>query len=326
MIQQNVNWPALPVDDWESTYDTLHMCAQIVGKVSLALRPMTNHWWQVSLGLSARGLSTGAIPYGTRTFDMQLDLLDGVLRIDTSEGERRTVPLGAAVRDFYAATMAALDDLDLPVPIWPRPVEVPDPIPFGADVRHATYDGARTRRYWHVLRQVEAILAEFRARFTGKASPVQFYWGSFDLATTRYSGRPAGPPPNADSITRYTYTAEQSTVGFWPGGTWLNGTRVAQPVFFAYTYPEPPGIRDQPIAPAPARFDTSLGEFVLGYDDVRQAADPRRAILDFAQSTYEAGARLQRWPRETLEWTPPTPPSQQRVLAALGTDDLTRTP
>jgi hypothetical protein len=319
MTRQDSSWPALPLDEWESTYDTLHMYAQIVGKISLALRPMTNHWWQVALDLSARGLTTGAMPYGSRTMNVDLDLLDHVLRIDTSAGERRTVPLGGAVRVFYADAMAALDDLGMPVPMWPVPVEVPGPIPFDADDRHATYDPARVGRYWDVLRRVATVLAEFRARFTGKASPVQFYWGSFDLAATRYSGRPASPPPDADVITRHSYTAEQSTVGFWPGGTWLGGTRVGQPVFFAYTYPEPPGLRQQPVAPTAARFDTDLGEFVVGYDDVRRAGDPRQAILDFAQSAYEAGARLQRWPRERLEWDPPTPPSHRRVTARLPT-------
>jgi hypothetical protein len=238
---------------------------------------------------------------------MDLDLVDHVLSIDTESGQRRTVGLGRPVRDFYTDTMTALDDLGLHVPIWTRPVEVPDPIPFDEDTVHSTYDPAQAERYWHVLCQVEGIFDEFRARFTGKASPVQFYWGSFDLATTRYSGRPTNPPPNADTITRFSYTAEQSSFGFWPGGTWLNGMRVEQPVFYSYTYPEPPGIRDQPVSPASAYFDTGLGEFVLSYDDVRQANDPRQAILDFAQTTYEAGARLQHWPRDVLEWTPPTP-------------------
>jgi hypothetical protein len=314
MTRHAPSWPALPVADWAPTYDTLHMYSQVVGKVPLALRPMTNHWWQVGLDLSARGLTTGAMPHGGgRTFDMGLDLLDHQLRIDTSEGERRTIPLGGPVCEFYADTMATLDNLGLHVSIWPKPVEVPDPIPFDDDDRHATFDRAQAQRYWQVLRQIETIFTEFRARFTGKASPVQFYWGSFDLATTRFSGRPADPPPNADPITRFSYTAEQNTIGFWPGGTWLNGARVEQPVFFAYTYPEPPGLRDQPVAPQPARFDTDLGEFILDYDHVRRADDPRQVILDFAQSTYEAGARLQRWPVSTLEWTPPPPPRHDRV-------------
>jgi len=308
-------WAPLPVADWEPTYDTLHMYTQIVGKISLALRPMTNHWWQVALELSARGLRTAAIPHGARTFEMEFDFVDHVLHIDADGGERRTIGLGGPVRDFYLRTMTALDGLGLHVPIWTMPVEVPDPVPFDQDTVHATYDPAQAERYWHVLCQVEGIFDEFRAGFTGKASPVQFYWGSFDLATTRYSGRPTDPPPDADTITRFSYTAEQSSLGFWPGGTWLNGARVEQPVFYSYTYPEPPGVRDQPVSPASASFDTGLGEFVLSYDDVRLADDPRQAILDFAQSTYEAGARLQQWPRDVLEWTPPTPPSYRRATA-----------
>jgi hypothetical protein len=316
MTNQEQRWPALPVSDWQPTYDTLHMYTQIIGKILLALRPMTNHWWQVALELSGRGLRTGAIPHAAGVFEMDLDLVDHVLRIGTASGGRRTVGLGRAVRDFYTDTMTALDELGRPVPIWTQPVEVPDPVPFDQDTVHASYEPAQAERYWHVLCQVGGIFEEFRARFIGKASPVQFYWGSFDLATTRYSGRPTDPPPNADVITRFSYTAEQSSFGFWPGGTWLNGTRVDQPVFYAYTYPEPPGIRDQPINPASAYFDGELGEFVLRYDDVRLAHDPRRVILDFAQTTYEAGARLQRWSREVIEWTPPTLPSHCRAMSA----------
>jgi hypothetical protein len=293
------------------------MYTQIIGKVTLALRPMTNHWWQVALQLSARGLRTPGIPHPAGTFEMDLDLVDHVLRIDTDHGGRRTVGLGGPVREFYTDMMTALDELGLHVPIWTRPAEVADPIPFDEDTVHSTYNPAQAERYWRVLSQVEGIFDEFRARFTGKASPVQFYWGSFDLATTRYSGRPTEPPSNADAITRYSYTAEQSSLGFWPGGTWLNGMRVEQPVFYSYTYPPPPGIRDQPVSPASAYFDAGLGEFVLSYDDVRLANDPRRAILDFAQTAYEAGAGLQHWPRDVLEWTPPTPPSYRRAMLTI---------
>ncbi|GAA0735561.1 hypothetical protein Drose_19545 [Dactylosporangium roseum] len=318
MTNQKPTWPALPLGEWEATYDTLHMYAQIAGKVALALRPMTNHWWQVALELSAHGLTTGAIPYGDRTFSVELDLIEHVARIDTSEDERRTVPLGGPVREFYAGTTAAFADLGIDVPIWPKPVEVADPIPFDRDDRHATYDPGQVERYWHVLRHVGAVFEEFRARFTGKASPVQFYWGSFDLAATRYSGRPTDPPPNADVITRFSFTAEQSAVGFWPGGTAANGARVDEAVFFAYTYPEPRGIRDYPVEPAAARFHPDLGEFVLAYEDVRTTPEPARVILDFAQSAYEAGARLQDWPRELLEWAPPMPPTRRRALAHAG--------
>ena len=298
-------WPALPVSDWEPTYDTLHMYAQVVGKVPLALRPMMNHWWQVALDLTARGLTTGPLPHGERTFTMELDLLDHLLRIDTSDRDRRTVALGGAVREFYGDVMAALSDLGLEVAIWPHPVEVHDPVPFAEDDVHSTYEGGQAERFFHVLRQVYAVLYEFRSRFTGKASPVHFYWGSFDLTATRYSGRPADPPPDADRIIKLTYTAEQNAVGFWPGGTSLSGTRVEQPIFYAYSYPEPPGVRERPLRPEGAGFDPRLGEFVLPYDDVRAAPDPRGAILDFAQSSFEAGAVLQGWPLvEGLEWAP----------------------
>jgi hypothetical protein len=306
-MTESTPWPAMPVSEWEPTLDTLHMYAQVVGKVPLALRPMVNHWWQVALDLTARGLTTGPVFSGDLVFTMDLDLVDHVLRIDMADGRRRTVALGGAVRDFYSDVMAALRDVGVEVAIWPHPVEVRDPIPFVEDDVHATYDAAQVERFFGMLRQIYAVLTEFRARFTGKASPVQFYWGSFDLSVTRYSGRPADPPENADSITRLTYTAEQSAVGFWPGGTWLNGTRVEQPIFYAYSYPEPQGVRERSVLPGPAGFDAGLGEFVLGYDDVRRAAEPHRDVLDFAQSTFEVGARLQDWPLDELEWMSPAP-------------------
>jgi hypothetical protein len=315
-MTESTAWPALPVSDWEPTYDTLHMYTQVVGKVPLALRPMVNHWWQVALDLTARGLTTGPVFHNKRTFTMDLDLVAHELHIDTSDGQRRTVALGAAVRTFYAEVMAALHDLGVDVAIWPHPVEVFNPIPFAEDDVHSTYDEAQVERFFHLLRQVYAVLTEFRARFTGKASPVQFYWGAFDLAATRYSGRPAEPPPNADSMTRLAATAEQSSVGFWPGGTWITGARAEQPVFFAYSYPEPHGLRERSVAPEMAHFDAAFGEFVLGYDDVRRAADPRTMVLDFAQSAYEAGARLQDWSLDSLEWTPPLPSGRARGDAA----------
>ena len=307
MTESTPAWPDMPVSDWEPTLDTLHMYAQVVGKVPLALRPMVNHWWQVALDLTARGLTTGPLFSGDLAFTMNLDLVDHVLRIDTADGRRRTIALGGAVRDFYTGVMAALRDLGVDVAIWPHPVEVRDPIPFAEDDVHSTYDGAQVERFFGLLRQVYVVLTEFRARFTGKASPVQFFWGSFDLSATRYSGRPVDPPENADSITRLTYTAEQSAVGFWPGGTWLNGSRVEQPIFYAYSYPEPDGMRERLVTPEPAGFDAGLGEFVLGYDAVRRTAEPHRAVLDFAQSTFEVGARLQGWPLDALEWMSPAP-------------------
>ncbi|MFF5205072.1 DUF5996 family protein [Streptosporangium sp. NPDC000396] len=307
MVQRTQTWPAMSVDEWQHTYDTLHMYSQVVGKISLAFRPMINHWWQVAFHLTARGMTTGPIPYGGRSFQMDFDLLAHHLCVETSEGERRTIALGGAVRDFYAEVLGTLGHLGIDVEIWPMPVEYADPVRFDEDDRHATYEGAQVQRFWQVLHQIELILTEFRARFTGKCSPVHFFWGAFDLCTTRYSGRPAEPPPEVDRVTRLTFNAEQSDVGFWPGGTWINGARIDQPVFYSYIYPEPQGFREQPVAPATAVYDTDFGEFILRYDDVRSSADPREAILDFAQSTFEAGARLQDWPLEALQWTPPRP-------------------
>jgi hypothetical protein len=298
-------WPSLAVGEWEPTYDTLHMYSQIVGKVGLALSPELPHWWHVGLHLTARGFTTLPLPYNDRTFDMEFDVLQAHLRIDTCEGDRRTIELGGAVREFYADVMQALHDLDIDVKIWPMPVEIRDPIRFDEDDQHSTYDGAQAQRYWHVARQVEVILNEFRGRFAGKSSPVQLYWGGFDLSVARYSGRPSQPPPEADSITKVSFTAEQSEVGFWPGGTWITGKRVEQPIFFSYTFPAPDGFEDQLVLPDAAHYDADLGEFVLPYEAVRGSEDPARLILDFAQTTYEAGARLQGWPIEQLVWPPP---------------------
>ena len=294
-------WPALPITEWEDTFDTLHMYAQIVGKVRLALSPMMNHWWQVPLYLTPRGLTTSPIPYRGGTFLIDFDVFDHALVVQTCQGDTRVLPLGGAVRDFYAHTMHALDSLGIEVTIWTTPVEVVDPIPFEKDDTHATYNPEHAHRYWTILRDVDTVLKEFRARFTGKSSQVHFFWGAFDLAHTRFSGRPAPPRPDADAITRFAYNAEQTSVGIWPGGTWMDGTHVDGPQFFAYAFPEPDGYRASAIAPAAARFDSTLGEFVLDYADVRTASDPRQMILDFAQSTYEAGARLQGWPLADLE-------------------------
>ena len=295
-------WPALPLDAWQGTYQTLHMYTQIVGKVRLTLSPPMNQWWQTPLYLAARGLSTSPIPYpsGHRTFEMRFDFIDHRLVIETCDGEVRGIALGAAVKDFYHEVMETLRTLGIEVRIWTMPVEVPDPIPFQHDDRHATYDPIDAHRFWQVLRQADLVLKEFRGRFTGKSSPVHFFWGSFDLAVTRFSGRPAPPPQGADLITRLGYNAELSSVGFWPGGRGIRGA-VDGAAFYAYSYPEPSGFRDQPVRPDQAFYHDELGEFLLMYDDARASGDPRSAILDFAQSTYEAGARLQGWPLEELE-------------------------
>jgi hypothetical protein len=290
------DWPALPLEPWLETYATLHMYTQVVGKVRLKLAPMMNQWWQVPLYLAARGLTTSPIPYRQRTFELKFDFIDHSLLLSTSDGDTRRIVLGGAVKDFYREVMRALIDLGIEIRIWPTPVEIPDPIPFDRDDRHHTYDPVQAGNFFEVLRRVDVVLREFRARFAGKASPVHFFWGSFDLAVTRFSGRPAPPKPGADLITRRAYDAELSSLGFWPGGRGIPGA-----AFYSYTFPEPDGFRDQPLRPRAARYSGELGEFLLMYDDVRTAPDPRAAILDFAQSTFEAGARLQRWPTELMQ-------------------------
>ena len=299
MTEAHGSWPALPLEAWRETYATLHMYTQILGKVRLALSPMTNHWWHVPLYVTARGLTTSPMPYLDRTFQMDVDLCDHQLVVQTCDGDVRAIALGSTVKDFYGEVMAALRGLGIEVRIWPRPVEVPDPIPFEEDDRHATYDPAAAHQYWQVLRRVDRVFQTFRGRFTGKCSPVQFFWGSFDLAVTRFSGRPAALKPGADPITRFAYNAELSSLGFWPGGGDITGA-----AFYSYTYPQPAGFERQPVRPETAVYQAGLGEFLLLYEHVHSADDPATLILEFAQSTYEAGARLQGWPTDELELRP----------------------
>jgi hypothetical protein len=324
-MHQPETWPALPLAEWQDTYKTLHMYSQVVGKVRLEASPMMNHWWQVPLYLTARGMTTSSIAHGDKSFQLDFDFLDHELVALTSEGASRRLPLGSAVKDFYARVMDTLEALSVPVEIWPVPVEVADPIPFDQDER-STYEPEHAHRFWQVLRRADAVFKRFRARFTGKASPVQFYWGSFDLAVTRFSGRPAQPRPDADVVTRLSYDAELSSLGFWPGGTFPGGA--VDPAFYSYTFPEPAGFPEEPVSPEGARYDSQLGEFLLWYD-ARSAANPERAILDFAQSTYEAGARLQGWPMAELALQverPPRPnaePQEMSELAASKAPNLT---
>jgi Family of unknown function (DUF5996) len=294
-------WPELPLAAWQDTYATLHMWTQIVGKVRLALSPLVNHWWQVTLYLTPRGLTTSPIPYGTRTFAIDFDFLDHVLRIATSDGRVSERPLRAEpVADFYAATMASLRSLDIEVPIWPTPVEVEAPIPFAQDYQHASYDPDAAQRFWRILVQTERVFTEFRSRFLGKVSPAHFFWGALDFAVTRFSGRLApkhGPTPNiADHVVQEAYSHEVSSLGFWPGGGPL-----PEPVFYAYAYPEPAGFKDARIEPKEAYYHPDMGEFVLPYEAVRTAASPDAALLAFAQSTYVAAADLAGWDRAALE-------------------------
>ena len=302
-------WPALPLEAWRPTYQTLHMWTQIVGKVRLALSPMVNHWWHVPLYVTARGLSTGPMPYGERDLEIHFDFIDHNLLILASDGQRKVIPLiPRSVADFYGELMAGLKAMEMPVHIWTTPVEIPEPIPFERDHAHAAYDPQYVTRLWQILVQTEQIFQEFRGRFLGKCSPVHFFWGSFDLAVTRFSGRRAPEKPGADRITREAYSHEVISHGFWPGGAWF-GMEVNSPVYYSYTVPEPPGLREEPVRPSQAFYHPQLSEFVLMYDDLRHADSPRQALLEFLQSTYEAGARRAAWDRASLDREPALQPA-----------------
>lgn len=294
-------WPALPLAAWRDTYATLHMWTQVVGKVRLALAPPVNHWWHVTLYVTSRGLTTSPIPWAGGTFEVEFDFLDGALRIACSDGRTDGFELAPrTVADFYAEVMAALDGLGIEARVWPVPVEVPNPVRFPDD-RRAAYDREQAERCWRILVEVDAVFKEFRGRFLGKCSPVHFFWGAFDLAVTRFSGRPAPPRPDADPVMREAYSHEVISHGFWPGGTWPGAGEIDAPIFYSYALPEPPGLRAVRVGPAGAHFSETLGEFVLPYDAVRTAPSPRAALLEFCQRTYEAGADLGRWDRAALE-------------------------
>jgi hypothetical protein len=289
--------PPLPLNEWQDTKTTLHMWTQVVGKIRLALTPRVNQWWNVPLYVTSRGLTTRPMPYRNFSFQIDFDFIDHRLDIVSDDGRTESIALERrSVADFYRAAMQALERLGIEVKIWTMPVEVPDPVPFEKDEQNKSYDAEYANRFWRILVQLDCVFREFRSRFTGKCSPVHFFWGSFDLAVTRFSGRPAQPKPDADYITRLSYDAELSSLGFWPGGSGIDG-----PAFYSYTFPEPAGFRNQPVRPPAAYYNKDLGEFLLMYDDVRTADDPASAILDFAQTTYEAGARLQGWPIEQFE-------------------------
>ena len=295
-------WPPLPLDEWEDTYATLHRWTQVVGKVRLGAMPWTNHSWHTPLYVTVRGLSTALVPHETRAFEVEFDLVDHRLRVATSDGDRRSFPLRPmSVAAFYRRLLRALDDLGVQTDVWPEPVEIPGPVrPFPDDDDHAAYDADAAHRLWRVLLQSHRVFTAFRARFTGKASPVHFFWGAFDLAVTRFSGRtapthPGGAPHLADWVMEEAYSHEVSSAGFWPGAG------LGEPAFYAYAYPEPDGFRDHPVRPEAARYHGDLGEFVLPYEAVRTAPDPDAALLDFLQSTYEAAADLAGWDRDALE-------------------------
>ena len=290
------SWPDLPLEAWQDTYATLHMWTQIVGKVRLALSPRINHWWEVPLYVNARGLTTSAIPYESAIFEIQFDFIEHQLKIETSWASSRTLPLKPqSVADFYAALMTALKSLGIAARIWTMPREVPNPVRFENDTQHASYDPEYARRFFQILVLSQNVLHEFRARFIGKSSPVHFFWGSFDLAVTRFSGRRAPERQGADSITREAYSHEVISAGFWPGAGYKG------PAFYAYASPEPSQFAAQPVQPEAAFYDPQLKEFILMYEDVRRASSPREALLSFLQTTYEAGANLAHWDRKELE-------------------------
>src|SRR6185503_11988576 len=270
-------WPALRLADWQDTYATLHMWTQIVGKIRLELTARVNHWWNVPLYVSPHGLTTSLIPYGNRHFDMEFDFFANQLIIRTSDPRSASVELAPrSVADFYKQVMAELGSLGIEVKIWKMPVEVADGIPFDRDTVHHAYDAEAVRRLWRILLSADAVFNVFRSRFLGKSSPVHFFWGSFDLAVTRFSGRPAPPRPGADAITREAYSHEVISAGFWPG----NGG-FGTPAFYCYAAPEPVGLQKEKILPAPAFYNSELKEFILKYDDVRAANSPDETILEF---------------------------------------------
>jgi len=295
----NETLPALPFDSWSDTLATLHMWTQIVGKVRLKLCPLVNHWWNVPLYVTARGMTSAAMPYKGRAIEVRFDFIEHTLTIETSEGRVVTMALVAeSVAEFYKKFMAALAELDVTVRIWTMPREVPNPTPFEQDRAHAAYDPVAVHKFWRILVWVDQVLKEFRAGFEGKASPVHFFWGSFDLAVTRFSGRVAPERPGADAVTREAYSHEVSSAGFWLGGGDIKG-----PAFYSYAAPEPPGFAEQRVRPQAAFYHPQMKEFLLMYDDVRLDPSPRSALLEFLQSTYEAGANLAKWDRAELERT-----------------------
>ena len=291
------DWPALPFAEWEATCDTLHMWMQIVGKTRKELTPLVNHWWNVTLYVTPRGLTTSTIPFGPEAFEVRFDFIAHRLLIETSRGEQRNIELRPrSVADFYKEYMATLRSLGIEVKIHTTPDEFDDKTPFDRDTKHASYDRKYVENFQRILLNADRVFQEFRSPFLGKCSPVHFFWGSMDLAVSRFSGRTGSLPKGADHMTREAYSHEVSSCGFWPGDR-----RYKQAAFYSYTMPAPAGFDKAKARPSAAYWDTQLGEFLLKYDDVRAANSPDQAILDFCQSTYEAGANLAHWDRKALE-------------------------
>jgi hypothetical protein len=297
-------WPALRVEDWTPTRETLQRWTQVVGKLRLAQAPMLNHWWQVTMYVTPRGLTTSAIPTGDGgTFEIEFDFCAHQLRITLEGGERREIALEPkTVAAFYAEVMEALASLGLAIRIWPVPVEIEDAIPFEQDTKHASYDPAAAQLFWRQLVQADRVMTAFRAGFAGKVSPVHFFWGGMDLAVTRFSGRraprhPGGAPNCGDWVMVEGYSHELASCGFWPGGG-------AEGAFYAYAYPEPDGYDAAPVTPEAAFYSTDFRQFLLPYEAVRTAADPDATLLGFLETTYDAAADLGRWDRTALEYVP----------------------
>ncbi len=288
-------WPALPFEAWKDTYATLHMWTQVVGKVALARAAPLNHSWGVALQVTPRGLSTRPLPHGGRSFSMEFDFIDHRLVVQTSDGDLRSIVLASkSVADFYREVMALLTTMGLAVKIWTMPVEVPSPVRFDEDVAHASYDAAWVNRFWRILSQIEPVLSGARCSYVGKCSPVHFFWGSFDLAVTRFSGR-AAPAREGPAFMREAYSHEVISHGFWPGNADV------APCFYAYAVPEPAGLREAQVEPAGVFYNKDLGEFMLPYDAVRGASSPEDAIRSFVNSTYDRAATLAKWDRAALE-------------------------
>lgn len=301
-------WPDLPTEEWRETYATLHLWTQIVGKIRLAKSPWLNHSWHVTLYVTPRGLTTSPVPDGTRTFQIDFDFIDHRLRISTSDGVNRHFALpGHSVASFHAAIMEALAELGISVAIDEMPNELPDPVRFSQDTAHASYDPDAVGRLLQILVNCDRVFKQFRTGFLGKSSPVHFFWGSFDLAVTRFSGRraprhPGGVPNLPDAVAHEAYSHEVSSAGFWPGSG-----AVDYPAFYSYAYPEPAGFRTAKVRPDAAFFSEAMSEFVLPYDAVRKADDPDEALLDFLNSTYDAAANAAKWDRDALECNPGQP-------------------
>ena len=304
-------WPALPYGEWQATAETLHMWLQIVGKIRLSLTPWINHSWHVTLYLTARGLTTSPIPHGLDTFSIDCDFVAHELRIVKSNGASCVLRLRPhSVADFFRETIAALADMGIPVTIDHTPNELPDPIRFDLDEVHRSYEPAQANRFWRVLVQADRVFWKFRARFCGKCSPVHFFWGSLDLAVTRFSGRAAPPHPGGvphlpDSVAREAYAQEVSSLGFWPGNA-----AQPTPIFYSYAYPPPAGFAEAKVQPAAAFYSQDLREFVLPYDAVREADSPDEMLLAFAQSSYDAASLLGNWEREKLDEATLHPPAR----------------